>query len=123
MISRVISLILALVFTLFAYFQLNDPDPAAWVALYACVAMVGFLLFIQKAYQLLTISLLVICGMGILYLAPSVYNWLTNHAEVSLLYGMANDKPYIEESRECGGLLIAFLALLYFYFQGKKRQI
>ncbi len=119
MISRIISLILALLFSLFAYFQLNDPDPALWVALYACVALIGFLSFAQKSYQWLTISLLVICGAGVLYLAPSVYHWLANHREVSLLYGMADDKPYIEESRECGGLFIAFLALLYFYFQRK----
>jgi hypothetical protein len=119
--SRITNLILALLFMLFAYFQLNDPDPIVWVLIYGYVAAIGFLAFAQKFYKWLIIDGLLIFGAGILYLLPSVYDWLANHSEVSLLYGMAADKPYIEESRECGGLSIALLGLVYFYVQGKKR--
>lgn len=119
MINKIITFILASLFALFAYFQLNDPDPALWVAIYSYVAIIGFLSFAKKYYQWAIILGLVVCGAGTLYLLPSVYDWLTNHSEVSLLYGMAPDKPYIEESRECGGLFIAFLGLLYFYFRGR----
>lgn len=118
--SRIINLVLALLFVLFAYFQLNDPDPLVWILIYGYVATVGFLAFAQKFYQWLLMAGLLLFGGGVLYLLPSVYEWLANHSEVSLLYGMAPDKPYIEESRECGGLLIALLCLVYFYVQGKK---
>ena len=119
MLHKSITLILALIFALFAYFQLNDPDPALWVAIYTYVAAVGLLVFFGKNYRWAIYVGLAICGAGTLYLLPSVYNWLTNHSDVSLLYGMAPDKPYIEESRECGGLFIAFVGLLYFYFRTK----
>lgn len=119
-ISRITNLILALLFTLFVYFQLNDPDPVVWVLIYGYVAIIGFLAFAQKFYKWLIIAGLVLFSSGVLYLLPSVYDWLSNHSEVSLLYGMAADKPYIEESRECGGLFIALLGLVYFYLQGKK---
>lgn len=118
-ISRIINLILALLFVLFAYFQYNDPDPLVWILIYSYIAIIGFLAFAQKFYKWLIIAGLVLFGGGVLYLLPSVYEWLANHSEVSLLYGMAPDKPYIEESRECGGLLIALLCLVYFYMQGK----
>ena len=119
-ISRISNLILALLFVLFAYFQLNDPDPILWVLIYSYVAVIGFLAFAEKFYKWLIIAGLVLFSAGVLYLLPSVYNWLSNHSEVSLLYGMAADKPYIEESRECGGLFIALLGLVYFYWQGRK---
>jgi hypothetical protein len=117
MLHKIITLTLALLFALFAYFQLNDPDPALWVAIYTYVALIGFSILLKKTSTWLIYFGLAICGAGTLYLLPSVYHWLTNHADVSLLYGMAPDKPYIEESRECGGLFIAFLGLLYFYFR------
>lgn len=120
MLHKIITITLALLFALFAYFQLNDPDPALWVAIYSYVAIIGFLVFAKKYYKWAILLGLAICGAGMLYLLPSVYDWLTNHSEVSLLYGMAPDKSYIEESRECGGLCIAFLGLLYFYFRTKK---
>jgi hypothetical protein len=115
--KRIISLVLALLYGLFAYFQFNDPDPTLWIAIYAYVAVIGLLVFAQKYYKWAIIAGVIICGAGFLYLLPSVYEWLANHADVSLLYGMAPDKPYIEESRECGGLLIALLGLVYFYYQ------
>jgi hypothetical protein len=115
MLHKIITLVLALLFALFAYFQLNDPDPALWVMIYGYVSIIGFLAFFGKRYPWAIYAGLAVCGAGILYLLPSVYDWLANHSEVSLLYGMAPDKPYIEESRECGGLFIAFLGLFYYY--------
>ncbi len=120
MVRRIISLVLALLFALFAYFQFNDPDPAIWVSIYGYVAVIGFLAFMQKFYQIPTLIGILVCAAGTLYLLPSVYDWLANHSDVSLLYGMAPDKPYIEESRECGGLFIALMGMVYFYFQGKN---
>jgi Transmembrane family 220, helix len=112
---KIVSLVLALLFALFAGFQYNDPDPWLWIGIYGYVAVTGFLAAAGK-YWLLAITLgLGAYLAGLVYLAPSVYQWLAHHRDVSLLYGMAPDRPYIEQSREWGGLLIAWLAMLYFY--------
>ncbi|MCU0449192.1 MAG: transmembrane 220 family protein [Bernardetiaceae bacterium] len=117
---KIVSLGLALLFTLFAGFQYNDPDPWLWIVIYGYVAVVGFLAAAGK-YWMFSITLgLGAYLAGLVYLAPSVYEWLTHHRNVSLLYGMAPDRPYIEQSRECGGLLIAFLGMLYFYRGAKQ---
>lgn len=118
MAHKIADLALGLLFALFAYFQLNDPDPVLWVIIYTYIALMAFGTASGKP-QLLPLLYVGLVGLagGVLWLAPSVWEWVSHHNDVSLLYGMSAERPYIEESRECLGLLIALLAMLYFVRQ------
>ncbi|WP_250629921.1 transmembrane 220 family protein [Rhodoflexus caldus] len=120
MLLKIANGLLASIFALFAWFQLNDPDPYLWVAIYGYAAVVSFLA-IFRFYQLwmITVGLVVYTG-GILYLLPSVFDWLMNHSDVSLISGMSAERMYIEESRECFGLMITLACFVFHYFSAKK---
>ncbi len=115
MTRKIISIVIGLLFALFAFFQYNDPDPWGWILAYGYVAVSGFLAAAGRSNKLVILVGLAAYTIGIIYLAPSVYQWVFHHRDVSLLYGMSADRMYIEESRECLGLVIAWLGLAYFY--------
>ncbi|MCA8923741.1 MAG: transmembrane 220 family protein [Planctomycetes bacterium] len=107
---RAFSLLVCLLFALTTYLQLNDPDPALWVAYYGGVTVLGGL-GAAKRYPLWLAGGLTAAGaVWSLTLAPSVLTWLRGYPASDILYGMSPDRPYIEESRECLGLAIAVVA-------------
>lgn len=112
--------LLAGVFALFAWFQFNDPDPFVWASIYGLVSVVS-LLALFNIYPKFIIAIgMIVCAGGIIYLLPSVFDWLMNHSEVSLLTGMSAERMYIEESRECFGLMLALACLAFHYFSAKN---
>ena len=120
---RILQLILSILFLLFAYFQFNDPDPLIWVSLYIIVAILLFLGFLGKYIRPLTLGLMALCVIGFILTFPGVFDYITNQDGYTIMEGMSNEKPYIEETREFGGLLIIFLALFFNFRQsGKAKQ-
>jgi len=90
-----------------AVLQLNDPDPALWVAAYGAATMAFGAGAIGRANNWLT-------GVTMLFLillaarsAPGFFEWLTEHRGESITGEMSADKAYIEETREFLGLVIA----------------
>jgi hypothetical protein len=120
-VRKAISATIGLLFALFAYFQHNDPDPWGWIVAYGYLAVMAFLAVAGRYHRPVFWLGLVAYAAGIIYLAPSVYEWLFHHREVSLLHGMAAKRMYIEESRECLGLLLALAALTYLYSGAPKQ--
>lgn len=98
---KLFSLICIPIFFLFAYLQLNDPDPYVWFPLYAIVGILAGVRFFQRLPE--WIGYLLIPA----YILLSVY------------YGM--EAPYfgmeVEEVRECLGLLIASASLWVLVFK------
>lgn len=115
MTSKIIKAFLGLLFLVFAAVQFNDPDPYAWIAIYGCVGLV-FIVSIfrpvsKRAVGFLMIALLLYAGTFI----PGFWEWL-NKPDKSELFGeMIYDRPYIEQTREFLGLLMACGALFYLY--------
>jgi len=119
---KIIQFILAALFFLFAYFQFNDPDPIIWVSLYILVgilSLAGGLGFYNK-YAI--IGTMVISVIGGIITFPGVVDYMTNQEGYTILEGMSNDRPYIELTREFGGLLITLGALTFLYFQARKKE-
>lgn len=111
--SKILSGILSFVFGLFAYFQFNDPDPILWVTIYGSVFLVSFLRLINVYYKRRVILILMV--LIILYSTvyiPGVLEYLTQPNKNELFGAMYKEKPYIEESREFFGLLIAVIGLI-----------
>ncbi|MEQ9299142.1 MAG: transmembrane 220 family protein [Cyclobacteriaceae bacterium] len=120
MMKKIIDTILAILFFLFAVVQFNDPDPLLWIAIYGIVGLVSAGAFFDKYHQYALISLILIITVWSLILLPNVFTWLTTSNLDELSGEMMSDKPYIEGTREFGGLLIADLALVYHWVVSRK---
>ncbi|MEO0898457.1 MAG: transmembrane 220 family protein [Bacteroidota bacterium] len=112
MIKKVILILLAIVFGLFAYWQLNDSDPQLWVPIYGGVALILALKAFIKLPKIVTLlaSVALVVGVG-LYI-PGAVEWY-NEGMPSITGQMKAASPYIENMREGLGLLIAALAMVF----------
>jgi len=115
---KIINIAIAVLFALFAFFQLNDPDGFTWVILYAYVAAMAVIAVFGRYNLALLFPGLAIFALYFIYLIPSVIEFITSGED--LLNRMAPDKLYIEQTREAGGLLIGLLALIYLIAARKK---
>lgn len=120
---RVFNLVLAVMFVIFAFLQVNDPDPLIWIAIYglmaaACV-LAAFNVYMPKA---LAVLMVILIAYGISYY-PGVSEWLSRDNKSLLFDDIAKMQyPYIEESREFLGLLICVAVLAMHLVRWKRLQ-
>ncbi|MFV0606786.1 MAG: transmembrane 220 family protein [Niabella sp.] len=117
-----------IVFVISAILQYNDPDPYVWIPIYLYAAWLCYKSFKgQYNKTLFLVGLIVYTGYAI-YLffdKNGVYSWGTKHHGESIIQSMKATKPWIEETREFGGLLICIIALLtnaWFFTQKRKTK-
>ncbi len=124
MIKRISTLILSVLFALFAFFQWNDPDSLPWILLYLSVSGLFLLAFLGRRLTWAAWGLALVLLVGMLVYAQGAWEFLTNKDGIGLSEGMQNDYLYIEQAREFGGLAIALLAVLGlgFYWNGQKKN-
>ena len=108
-------MLIALVLLLFAGFQFNDQDAELWVVIYAIASLFFVLAFLGIYHRLVTLGALILSGTMALFRINSVWQFIRNKDGMSLADGMSYAHPYIEESREFGGILIIFLCLLWLF--------
>ena len=98
---------------MFAFVQLNDPDPIHWVTLYGIVALVSLVSNFKKVPKsviyILSLVLLVYAGFHFSYFI----DYLQIEDKKELFGEMVYEKPYLEGSREFLGLIMAAGALLF----------
>ena len=96
-------------FALFAYWQINDPDPEVWVSIYA-VAIIFSLFAIRGIFPKIPLTLVVIlCLLGAAYFFPGgVGDWI---AAEWAQKDLTMKTPQMEENRETFGLLTIALVL------------
>ena len=112
---KITNTILAILFALFAFWQMNDPDPWLWVSIYLFTALV-FAAAVFKKYNVYIVYLgIAVCVIGIGLLFPELIRWI-NMGSPDIAESMKTDKPYIEFVREFFGLVITLAALLFHYF-------
>ena len=104
-----------MLFIIAAALQYNDPDPYIWVPIYLFGAFLCYLAM-KKQYRprLYGIGLFVYLGYAI-YLffdKQGVLTWAEEHGAENIAQTMKATKPWIEETREFGGLLILIVVLL-----------
>ncbi|UXP31969.1 transmembrane 220 family protein [Reichenbachiella agarivorans] len=116
--AKIFSALYFLIFAAFAYLQFNDPDPMFWITIYGMVAIVSMLrlfgLYHRWGFFVITISLL---GIACFYL-PGLVEYLIQPNKNEIVGQMVYKKPYIEETREFIGLLMAAGAM---YHLGKLK--
>jgi hypothetical protein len=112
---KIFNIIFIIVFIASAALQYNDPDPYIWMPLYLYGAYLCYRAFLKKYNRLLfIIGLFVYTGYAI-YLffdKQGVLNWATEHNAENIAQTMKATKPWIEETREFGGLLLLITALV-----------
>lgn len=113
----------AAVFLLFAALQYNDPDPWLWIPIYGYAALVCYLYARGRKPQRVTLAGMVLCmlyAVLLLMKQNGVLSWAMEHEAENLVQTMKATKPWIENTREFGGLLIIILALGLNYFRHRR---
>jgi len=111
----------AIVLLVFAFVQFNDPDPFVWVTFYTICALVPLSLMVNRYHHYL---LWIAAGLCLLHLgiaAPGIYDYLMHHLNQSIIQDMSPDRPYIEESREFLGTVIALLLMAISVLLARKK--
>ena len=119
MLLIVLNAIFFLSFLVFAYLNLNDVDPWLWVPIYMSAAICCGLVVVNQYYPrayLVLIAIYTIYAIYLFFNKDGVLDWIVKYKTPSLVEGMKAEKPYIEQAREFGGLLIIIAALLIDYF-------
>ena len=112
---KIFNIILIIILILFAAVQYNDPDPYIWVPIYLYAA---FLCYQALKYKynptLYVIGLVAYLGYAayLFFDKTGVLDWAKEHHAESIVQTMKAEKPWIEETREFGGLVIVILVLL-----------
>ena len=118
---RILNFLLAIMFLIFAFLQVNDPDPVVWILIYGVMAVycvMAIFEFYPQKFLLATIAIFVLYS---LLFVNGVIDWLQSDNKVGLFDDLAKMQyPYIEESREFIGLLICIAVLIFYYVRSRR---
>jgi hypothetical protein len=118
------NLVFAILFVLFAGLQYNDPDPYWWMPIYLYAAVLCWLAsrgkYYPKAY-LAGVAVYLAYAVYLFFTKDGVLDWAREHDAENLVQTMKAEKPWIEDTREFGGLLILIIVLLIDFFYSKRK--
>ena len=110
---KVFNLVLAAVFVVFAFVQINDPDPVLWILIYGLMAVACVLAAFGYMYTPVWSGLLILYAAYSFVFISGVLEWMRSDDKSMLFDNIAKMQyPYIEESREFLGLFICILVLI-----------
>jgi len=116
---KIISILLSLLFILFALVQYNDPDPWSWILLYGYIAVISGFAALGRYNKAIIGAGIAICIVGLCFLLPDFINWVNTGAE-SIVENMKAEKPHIELTREFLGLGVCLLVLCFHWRSASK---
>ncbi len=108
--QKFLGALFAIVFALFAYWQLNDPDPILWVPIYAVATYASIQAFRNKTNSELLIVLFVLSATAGLQIWSEMTAW-----EGFLTDGLSMKTINQELAREAVGLWIASFSFVIHY--------
>ena len=113
---------LALLFALCAYWQLNDPDPYLWVAMYGVTALhFGLAAAGRYVRPLLALTALATLVWA-LTLVPDFVAWLADGTP-NIATEMKTDQPHIELVREFLGLSVCAALQGWLWWRSRSRAV
>jgi hypothetical protein len=121
---RIANITFAVLFVLFSVVQYNDPDPYIWIPIYMYAAVLCWMASRGNYFPKLYLYGLLVYGIYAAYLffdKDGVWSWATRHQAENLVQTMKAEKPWVEETREFGGLLIAGAALGMNLYRARKK--
>ena len=111
---RYLNFSLAILFLFFAALQYNDPDPYIWIPIYGYTAWLCYMAYRGRYYKkgyFAGILIFIAYALFLFLNKDGVLSWVRDHESENLVQTMKATKPWIEQTREFGGLLIIILAL------------
>jgi hypothetical protein len=121
---RVFNFILAAMFLLFAFVQINDPDPVIWILIYGAMAVICVLAIFNIFPRKFIIGLLILYALYSLVYIPGVMEWLQKDNKSDLFDDVAKMQHlYIEESREFLGLMICISVLVFYLIRSYRIKV
>lgn len=112
---KAINIIFIVIFIIFTALQYNDPDPYIWMPIYLFAAFLCYKATTHQYPRGLYIAALAVYlsyAAFLLFDKTGVINWAEAHHAENIVQTMKAEKPWIEETREFGGLLIVMAVLL-----------
>lgn len=112
---KIFNIIFIVLFILFAALQYNDPDPYVWIPIYLYAAYLCYRAMKRKYNPVLYYIGLAVYLLYAAYLffdKTGVLNWANQHKAENIAQSMEATKPWIEETREFGGLIIVVIVLV-----------
>jgi hypothetical protein len=112
---RIAAFLLAVMFLVFAFLQVNDPDPVIWILIYGIMAVFSIMAMFRFYPRIvLALYLVLLAGYSVVFWS-GVAEWWRQDNRSALFDDVAKmEHWYIEEAREFLGLLICMLALIFF---------
>jgi hypothetical protein len=120
---KILNTIFIILFILFAGLQYNDPDPYIWAPIYLYGAFVCYSALTNRFKPgLYYIGFIIYLGYALFLLfdKTGAISWATEHHAESIVQSMKATKPWIEETREFGGLAILLTVFVINFFYQKK---
>jgi len=121
---KVFSLVFAVLFLISAGLQWNDPDPYLWIPLYLLSVLSCVYAFKGMSAKRLNIFNIAVYSVYAVYLfleKDGVISWATEHHFDSLTQSMLASSPWIENTREFGGLFIMLVVCAINLYVGRQQ--
>lgn len=120
---KIVNLLLAVLFVVFAFLQINDPDPAIWILIYGAMAVMCVLAAFGYYYTKVLIAILVVFVAYSAMYWQSILRWLKADNKAMLFDDVAKmENLYIEESREFLGLFICIVVVIMHLAKARLRR-
>jgi len=106
---KIFNVVFAVLFLICAGLQWNDPDPYLWMPLYLLSVLSCAYAFKDISAKRLNMFNIAVYSPYALYnfgVKDGVFSWATEHNFDSLTQSMMATTPWIENTREFGGLII-----------------
>ena len=113
--QRFVGAVFVAVFGLCVAVQFNDPDPAAWIAIYAAAGLVCALLAFGAVGKRAVVPAVVVGAVALVWLLtllPSAVSFLQSNKE-PVNFTMKTGDAEEEEAREAGGLALVVAACAF----------
>lgn len=121
---KIINFVLALIFLLFAFVQINDPDPIVWILIYGNMAVLCVLAMFKMRFVYWLGASIVLYSIYAALLVNGAWEWLQSPDRSLLFDDIAKMQyPYIEETREFLGLIICITAAVFHLLSNRKKAI
>lgn len=123
MLTKVISIILALLFVSFVSVQFDDPDPLLWVLIYTNMVVICAWSAFRSPHKYWIWITGVAYLIYAIFLFPGALDWFKSPDRSLLFDDLAKMQyPYIEETREFLGLIISVLVLFWIGFRHHNKK-
>jgi hypothetical protein len=129
---RILNLVGAVLFAVFAAVQANDIDPeiyyhpssldaALWLLFYALIAILFVIIIFKPVPPWILLLAVLACGIELVRTAPGLWqNLFGDQAFTMVQRGMSADDPRVELTREFFGAFIALAAAGVLWWERRK---